>query len=114
MAIQAPKWAKGSHPTLRGWVKDGELLKSQNITQDEINEWNGETSAPKVVATSTPKAAPVQLREIAPTTTLIDESPKFDDMSKKELESFARTKGVELDRRESKRSLIAKVKNLMG
>tara|TARA_Y100000389_G_scaffold148384_1_gene147490 strand:- start:4952 stop:5278 length:327 start_codon:yes stop_codon:yes gene_type:complete len=108
MAIQAPKWAKGSHPTLRGWVKDGELLKSQNITQDEINEWNGETSAPKVVATSAPKAAPVQLREIAPTTTLID------DMSKKELESFARTKGVELDRRESKRSLIAKVKNLMG
>jgi hypothetical protein len=34
---------KGAIPTLRGWVhpQTGELLKSQRITQEQLNEWNG-------------------------------------------------------------------------
>ena len=33
----------GSIPTARGWVhpRTGELLKSQRITQEQLDEWNG-------------------------------------------------------------------------
>lgn len=43
---------KNSVPTLRGWVApNGELLKAQKISQEEIDEWNGtsvESPAPVV------------------------------------------------------------------
>ena len=43
MMISGPK---NSVPTLRGWVApNGELLKAQKISQEEIDEWNG-VSAP--------------------------------------------------------------------
>lgn len=33
---------KNAVPTLRGWVaSNGELLKVQKITQEQIDEWNG-------------------------------------------------------------------------
>lgn len=34
---------KGAIPTLRGWInpKTGELLKSQRITQEQLDEYNG-------------------------------------------------------------------------
>ena len=35
---------KNAVPTLKGWVSPkGELLKSQRITQEQIDEWNGAT-----------------------------------------------------------------------
>lgn len=42
--IKRPSWAKGAHPTVNGWVKNGELLKSQKISQKDIDEFNGKTS----------------------------------------------------------------------
>lgn len=46
------KGPKNSIPTLRGWVApNGELLKCQKISQEEIDEWNGtpvEAPAPVV------------------------------------------------------------------
>lgn len=45
MSINGPK---GASPTLKGWVSPkGELLKSQRITQAQIDEWHG-VSAPVV------------------------------------------------------------------
>ena len=36
------KGPKNAVPTLRGWVApNGELLKVQRITQEQIDEWNG-------------------------------------------------------------------------
>jgi len=34
---------KGAIPTLRGWInpQTGELLKSQRITQEQLDEYNG-------------------------------------------------------------------------
>ena len=121
MSIKAPSWAKNAHPTLQGWVKGKELLKAQPFTQSDIDEWYGATSAPSVpvetfVAAVEPKPTQIQLTEIAPTAPIIDESPQLilDDMSKKELEKYARDHGVELDRRQSKRSLLSKVKSLIS
>lgn len=38
------KGPKNAVPTPRGWVSSkGELLKSQRITQEQIDEWNGVT-----------------------------------------------------------------------
>lgn len=52
MPISGPK---GAHPTLKGWVSPkGELLKSQRITQAQIDEWHGVTPAAPVSLTESP------------------------------------------------------------
>lgn len=104
MAISPPGWAKDATPTARGWVSpNGELLKSQRISEADIAEWNGAAPA----AAPIPEAiveVPIQeaemLNEAAPTKSL-------EDMTKRELEAFGRSEyGIELDRRQSKESLI--------
>lgn len=72
MAINGPK---GAQPTLKGWVSPkGELLKSQRITQEQIDEWHGVTSA-----------APVSLNE-SPVTEEEFVAEHFEDISEEELE----------------------------
>lgn len=118
MAITPPTWAKGAHPTRKGWMKGSELLKAQSFTQAQIDEWYG---IPESSAKPAPKP---MLTEIAPVAPLIDESPQYEDMpskaygdletmSKKELEIIAREEGVELDRRLSKRTLLETVKGIL-
>lgn len=55
MPISGPK---GAHPTLQGWVSPkGELLKSQRITQAQIDEWNGVSGdilTPPITLTESP------------------------------------------------------------
>jgi len=48
------KGPKGSVPTTRGWVSPrGELLKSQKITQTQLDEYNCiETEAPQMLRES--------------------------------------------------------------
>lgn len=43
--IKAPKFCKDAVPSPQGWrhPKNNELLKSQRISQAEIDEWNGNT-----------------------------------------------------------------------
>ena len=97
MALNGPKNAT---PTLRGWVNPkGELLKSQRITQAQIDEWHGMSMAP-----SAPKA-PVQ-----PTI----EADPLEAKSKVELEALAREHGVELDRRKSKKKLAESLRNILS
>jgi hypothetical protein len=95
--IKAPNWAADAVPTRAGWVSgSGELLKSQKLTAGQIDEFYGNVAAPEVLI-----EAPVGNKSI-------------DDMTKRELESLARSEGVELDRRESKSTLIGKVQQLFG
>ena len=94
MPINGPR---GAVPTLRGWEnpKTGELLKSQRISQEQIDEWHGVTApAP------TPEPEPVVLTE-APM-----DVHDYNDMTKLELEAVGREHGIELDRRKSKDDLI--------
>jgi len=104
MAIKPPAWAKGAHPTTKGWVKGRELLVAKKISQDDIDEWNGTLGQPVPIA-PTPKPEPKPVVK--------EDFSEVENMSKRELEEFARTKGVELDRRQSKRSLLNIVKDIM-
>lgn len=116
MAIKPPAWIKNGVPTARGWTdgRTGELLKAMKISQADIDEFNG------VVEEVAPVASPAMLTE-APTTeeefvteVMEDETVDFDDMTKLELEAIGRENGIELDRRESKASLVIKVKGLFS
>lgn len=97
--IKAPNFCKNAVPTLRGWChpKTGELLKSQRISQYQIDEWyNVGLDVEEEVAEE-------------PVEEVMDE---FESMTKKELEEFARDHGVELDRRFSKAKLLDQVTSL--
>jgi len=125
MAITPPTWAKGAHPTNKGWMKGRELLKAQPFTQAEIDEWYDVPVASAKTAVE-PKPTPQPLREVvddpnpaptpAPAPQPLHEvvpSGNLDDMSKKELEILARDSGVELDRRMSKRKLLEVVRGIL-
>lgn len=117
MAIKPPAWAKGAHPTISGWMKGRELLVAKTISQSDIDEWNG-TLGQAVRATPalnpTPKTT-ISVDDFNNKNQKHEEEvfPEIENMSKRELEEFARTKGVELDRRHSKRSLLTIVKDIM-
>jgi len=45
---------------------------------------------------------------------VVEEAPALEDMSKKELEEYGRTMGIELDRRHKKEDLIEELKEAEG
>ena len=45
---------------------------------------------------------------------VVEEAPTLEDMSKKELEEYGRTLGIELDRRHKKEDLIEELKEAEG
>jgi len=116
MTMKPPSWAKNAIPTPNGWrdPRTNELLKSQNISQEQINSYMGvtETVSSRPVKPAkeevAPPPKPMQLNE-APAN-----NKSLEDMTKLELEALARTKGVELDRRKSKSKLLEKVKDLFS
>lgn len=100
------KGPKGAVPTTRGWVdpNSGELLKSQKISQTQIDVWNGVTTAPVVE------------QVVKPAMTMLNEAPvgntALEDMTKLQLEALGRQHGVELDRRKSKSDLIDEIEEI--
>ena len=82
----------------------------------------GKTPAPAPAATAqpTPVAVPSEPEEvITPDPIVVEESVSESDlslydMSKRELEDYARTVGLELDRRHSKTALIQELSNYLG
>jgi len=111
---------KNSVPTLRGWInpKSGELLKSQRISQSDIDAWHGVSSAPATTKPKIDMEAVMEEAEIENNAQQLNEAPmnntSLNEMSKMELEALGRQHGVELDRREKKSSLVDKMKNLLG
>ena len=93
--------------TTRGWThpRTGELLKSQRMSQGEADAHNG----------IVPIVEEVKVEEVIQQ---LNEAPannkSLEEMNKIELEALGRTKGVELDRRESKSSLINQMKSLIS
>lgn len=59
-----------------------------------------------------PAPAPEPVVEVSEP--VVEETPVLEDMSKKELEKYGRTLGIELDRRHSKASLIEELKEAEG
>jgi len=100
---------KGAVPTTRGWVnpKTGELLKSQKISETDVQAWHGEPAPVKRVVEQVQPAPKMQMLNEAPTA----EKP-LETMTKVELEALGRTMGIELDRRKAKEVLIDEIKEV--
>ena len=64
----------------------------------------------KVFDLMTKAQAEAKLKSMGVKPAASPKKPKYDDMSKLELEAFMREEGIELDRRKSKAKLIAEVK----
>ena len=91
-------WLKNGIATEHGIVDSkGTMLKRGKMTTHAIHAWNGISL---VVA-----PAPVVEEE--------EVDVEIEDLTKGELEELARTYGVELDKRESKASLLSSVKALI-
>ena len=69
----------------------------------------GGPSAPKVEAAPAPEPI-VEEVLFTPEEEVLTEASPLEEMSKKELEDYGRTMGIELDRRHSKESLIEELK----
>ena len=102
MAITPPAFCKDAVPSLKGWhhPKTNELLKSQRISQSEIDEFNGVAVEPEV-----------EEEIIIDTTNDIPDD--LEAMTKRELEEYAREHDVELDRRLSRKKLLEQVAELV-
>lgn len=105
MAIRGPK---GAHPTKRGWVnpKTGELLKSQKISQEDIDAFFG------VVVEPAP--APVETDDVVEDYNQDGVIDEIESMTKVQIEEYGRTIGIELDRRKSKATMIEDLKAFMN
>ena len=124
--IKAPHWCQDALISTRGWVdaETGELLVSRRFSRAEVEAYKAAQNPAPVVEKV---AAPVMLNEVMPepVAPVLNEVPvydlaeetdevDFDAMSKRELETWAREElDHELDRRKSKASLIAEVKDLI-
>jgi hypothetical protein len=118
--LHPPSWQKDALPTGRGWAhpKTGELLKATRLSTADINDYLG---IPKRAAPApAPAPAPVPdvheepaggmetaVAEGDQMEMLLEADPiNLNNMTKLELETYGRTKGIELDRRKSKADLI--------
>ena len=105
MAISGPK---GSSPTHRGWVSaGGELLKAQKIGKAAITEWHMLNSS----GGATEEQVQDMITEGKIQAAMADH--ELSSMSKKQLEDLGREHGVELDRRQSKKSLVTQMKGII-
>ena len=119
MAISPPNYQKDAVPTMRGWThpRTGELLKAQRLTQEQIDEYNGVSTA------QTLTESPVTEEEFAAEHLDAIESEydeeeywteeDIDGMTKLELEELGREYGIELDRRHNKEVLVEQLKAVM-
>jgi hypothetical protein len=71
----------------------------------------GGPPVPKVEAAPAPKPV-VEEVLVTPKEEVLTEASPLEEMSKKELEDYGRTLGIELDRRHSKESLIEEIENV--
>ena len=105
--IKAPGWCPNAIPTLKGWKHHvrPEILKPAKLTQEQIDEYNGDTAQVLIEAEPAP---------IAPTATMLTSADDdLSNMSKTELEEIGREHGIELDRRKSRKTLIDTLKGVM-
>jgi len=99
MQVNKDQWPEGTTVDLEGYYSpEGEMLNSEPHTQEFVDAWNG------VVA---PTTYHQHVIEEAVANIVTEKS------SKAEMEIEARKHGLELDRRQSKKSLWGKLKKVM-
>lgn len=79
---------KGAIPTHRGWVdpRSGELLKSQRITQEQLDEYNGVQMLAEPAPVIEPEPEMELIADYEPE--LVEEMPKAKKKKKKKLGLF--------------------------
>jgi len=70
-------------------------------------------AAPAPVAVPTPPAEAIE-PDLGEDTIKYESDVSFKDMSKKELEDYGRTVGIELDRRHSRKKLMRELEDYLG
>ena len=114
-----PAWKKDAICTERGWrhPRTNELLVSRGFTEEEVALYNNKLDAPAEPVVEAPLVE-VPVEHNATEEILVEvpeETPDLDSMTKKELEELGRSKyGIELDRRNTKSTLIEQMKDVMG
>jgi hypothetical protein len=99
--VNKPGWLEEAIAKPDGYYTvDGEKLKGVMLTPQQVDEWNGSAA---------PAADPEPEMLVEAPTAAAD----LNEMSKRELEDLGRELGIELDRRESKSKLVAKMKKLV-
>ena len=109
MTIKGPK---GAHPTLRGWVhpKTGELLKSQKISQQAIDEFFGNTiEGPFEDAIQAIEEVVEEVLEDLNNDGVIDQ---FEGMRRSEILAYADEHGIEVDRKLTRAKLVEALQGL--
>jgi antitoxin component of MazEF toxin-antitoxin module len=108
--LRAPGWCPDAVPTLNGWEdpNTGELFISSGFTQAQINEFHGEQDEIDLLVNAKLGGADVSMLTEAPVG-----GKSLEEMTKIELEALGRTMGVELDRRRSKKDLLAQMNEIV-
>lgn len=124
--IKAPKWCSDAVPVAaKGWVSPkGELMVSSRFTQAQVDEWNGVTETfvaadDKATVEGKWDAAEMDMARFAAVSKDAMSYDHTDEedleaMTKLELELLGREHGVELDRRNTKATLVEQMKDLMS
>lgn len=104
MTIKGPK---GANPSLRGWVhpKTGELLKSQKISQVEIDAFHGTVKAPTAEIVIKP------VKEVV-VPVIEQQENDFEKMSKAQILKYAAENGIDIDSTKKRLDLIEDLKTL--
>ena len=124
MTIKPPAWCSKAVPVANGWKHwaTSEILLNKRFTQEQIDgfwaEKNG-TAAPLEDLTDLITEGKIQA-EMIRWENLInsgqEEASKavdLESMSKRQLEALGREHGVELDRRQTKNTLVAQMKDII-
>lgn len=98
--MRKPNWLKYAVATRTGyWTPDlKEKLKSQRLTQEQIDAWNGVPVAVEDTAEKADITVPVQES--------VGDQVDYNSMTKDQLEALGRVHGIELDKRLKKDTLI--------
>ena len=119
MAIKPPAWCSRAVPVPHGWKHwaTSEILLPKTFTQEQIDEFWAEKNGTVTVEVteevhSTGGETPVY-EDVDSITITLEEPSELESMTKKELEDLGREHGVELDRRQTKKSLVAQMKEIV-
>jgi hypothetical protein len=101
--IEAPGWCRHAVPTPRGWIDPitGELLKSQRISDLEIEEYH---SGALLETPASITQTPVQTLTEAPTP-----NKDLSAMTKVQLMALAEQYGIDVNTRDTKTTLLEKL-----
>lgn len=115
MTIKPPAWCSKAVPVANGWKHwaTSEILLNKRFTQEQIDgfwaEKNG-TAAPLEDLTDLITEGKIQAEMIRMAR---EEAVDLESMSKRQLEALGREHGVELDRRQTKNTLVAQMKDII-